>query len=113
MCHLILLMPIVALPVFWLFPLSMAGPLYALVFALSVLLYVAIFRIMRKPPETGMEGMIHASGVVERIAGENLTVRIHGEHWMAHHGVEQLAPGDRVEVVGIDGLTLRVARVKD
>jgi membrane protein implicated in regulation of membrane protease activity len=113
MCHLILLMPIVALPVFWVFPLLVAGPLYAVVFVLSVAFYVAVVRTMRRPPETGREGILHASGVVERVAGDTLSVRINGEHWKARCRGEQLAPGDPVDVVSIEGLTLGVVRGKD
>jgi membrane protein implicated in regulation of membrane protease activity len=113
MCHLILLMPVVALPIFWLLPLWLAGPLYAVVVLLSGALYAVVIRLMHRRAETGREGIIHASGVVERAEGDTLSVRIHGEHWMARCVGEPLAPGDPVEVVSIDGLTLGVMRGKD
>ena len=110
MCHLILLMPVIALPVFWVFPLLIAGPVYAFVLVLSLAFYILILRTMRKPVETGREGIMHASGVVDRVAGDTLSVRINGEHWKARCACEQLAPGDPVEVVSIEGLTLGVIR---
>jgi membrane protein implicated in regulation of membrane protease activity len=110
MCHLILLMPIIALLVFWVFPLLIVGPVYAFVFVLSLAFYIAVFRMLCKPVETGREGIMHASGVVERVTGDKISVRINGEHWIARCAGEQLAPGDPVEVVSIEGLTLGVTR---
>ena len=113
MCHLILFLPILALPVFWLFPLAIAGPLYAGVVVFSLMLYRMIFNAMHKRPETGREALVHAAGVVEGVVGDALSVRIHGEHWTAHCADERLAPGDPVEVVSIHGLTLDVTRGED
>lgn len=113
MCHLILFLPLLALSVFWLFPLSIAGPVYAVVVVCSLMLYVAVFKAMRKPTETGREGLMHAAGVVENVVGDTLSVRIYGEHWTAHCADERLAPGDPVEVVSIHGLTLGVTRGED
>ncbi len=39
MCHLVLLLPVIALPLFWLLPLSVAGPLYGAAAALAGVVY--------------------------------------------------------------------------
>ena len=103
-------MPLLALPVFWLLPLSIAAPVYAVVIAVSAAIYGLIFKSMRKPVRTGKEGIIHAIGVVEDASGDMLEVRIQGEHWTARCADEHLQPGDKIEVVSIDGLTLGVTR---
>ena len=110
MCHLILFMPLLALPVFWLLPLSVAAPIYFVVIAVSALIYWLIFKSMRKPIRTGREAMIHSIGVVEDASGDTLEVRIQGEHWTARCADEHLRPGDEIEVVSIEGLTLGVTR---
>jgi membrane-bound ClpP family serine protease len=68
---------------------------------------------MRKPVTTGREGIIHAVGVVEYVAGDMLEVRVLGEHWRTRSADEPLRPGDSVEVVSVDGLTLGVTRIAD
>lgn len=44
MCHLILLTPVFSLAVFWIWPLTVAGPVYAVVVALSLWMYALIMR---------------------------------------------------------------------
>lgn len=106
-------MPVVALALFLIWPLSVAGPVYAVILVLSLLLYAAVFRMMRKPVVTGREGLVHVSGVVERGDGHMLSVRVRGEHWKAHCDDDELEAGDPVEIVGVDGLTLEVKRSRD
>ena len=49
MCHLILLLPLLALPLFWLTPLSIALPAYVAVLALSGGIYLLAVRAMHRP----------------------------------------------------------------
>ena len=107
MCHLLLLMPVLALPVFWLWPLSVAVPLYAAVVVLSGALYVVVMRAMRRSVHTGKESMLHATGRVISQPGEPLAVRIEGERWEARSD-EALQPGATVRVIAMEGLTLYV-----
>ena len=58
MCHLVLLLPVFALPVFWLLPPAVATVLYAAVAAISLVLYLYTFKAMRKPRLNGAEAMI-------------------------------------------------------
>ena len=108
MCHLLLVLPILALPVFWLFPFDIAAPLYAVAFALSAAIYAIAFKSMRLPVVSGKEALTHASGVVERIVDGEPSAFIRGEHWTVRSEDQPLHVGDRVEVVSVDGLTLRV-----
>ncbi|MEJ2346017.1 MAG: NfeD family protein [Gammaproteobacteria bacterium] len=83
MCHLILLLPVLALPVFWWLPLTLAGPVYAAVCGLSAWIYYYVIRAMRRPVETGSEELLHSTGEVISVDGRRLRVRIHGEVWAA------------------------------
>ena len=63
---------------------------------------------------TGNEGLIDELGSVIRgiDAGEPGKVRLHGELWNAEADVA-VAEGDRVRVVQVEGMTLRVEPVRD
>lgn len=110
MAHLIFLLPILGLVVFWLLPLQAAVVVYALIVLVSVAAYVAVARAMRSPVETGSEGLVGQRGEVVEAEGGKPRVRIEGEIWHAVSG-DELVPGDRVEVLAVEeGLTLRVRR---
>lgn len=110
MCHLILLAPVVALAVFWIWPLTVAAPVYAAVFILSLWMYAFIWRAMRRPVQGGREEMLHSIGEVVEVQGQTLHIRTHHEIWNAESH-ESLRPGDRVKVVGMSGLILQVERL--
>jgi inner membrane protein len=112
MCHLILLMPVLALAVFWIWPLSVAGPVYVVVAALSLWMYAVIMRAMRRPVVSGAEELVHSIGEVTEIQGNELRVRVHSELWNAESN-DFLRRGDRVKVVGMRGLILRVRQLND
>ena len=110
MCHVALALPILALPVFWLLPFDVAAPVYAVAFALSAAMYAMAVKSMHLPVVSGKEELLHVTGVVERMVDGVPSVFIRGEHWTADTEGQELQAGDHVEVVGIDGLTLRVRR---
>ena len=114
MCHLMLLMPIIALPIFWLLPPSSAVPIYAVLVAVSGLFYWLIARSMRKRPETGSEGLIGTQAeVVSRLRPldhAQYLVKSRGELWSANC-TDVLQPGDTVNVCALDGIRLLVERL--
>ena len=112
MCHVLLVLPLLASPVFWLFPFEIAAPLYAIAFTLSAAVYVIAVKSMHARVVSGKEALIHAPGVVKSIVDGVPFVRVLGEDWTALSKDHRLHEGDRVEVVGIDGLTLQV-RLRD
>ncbi len=59
---------------------------------------------------TGQEGMLDERGLVSAAIGVGAPgkVRLHGEIWNAEADIA-IAAGDRVRVLGVDGMTLRVA----
>lgn len=109
MCHLVLFSPVLGLLVFWLLPLWIAAPLYAVILVLSVLLYIVTVRVMRLPQITGAHALLQRSGVVIDVDGRVPRVRIGGEIWQAL-SAEPLQTGERIRVVGQHGLTLDVER---
>lgn len=111
MCHFLLFLPVVALPVFWLWPLSIALPVYALALSITLWIYALAIKTTRRPAMTGAEGMIGERGRVVRIEGRTATVEIHGEFWSAEAGGEPLAVGKVTRVVGMSGLRLKVTPI--
>ncbi|MFQ5798061.1 MAG: NfeD family protein [Bacteroidota bacterium] len=112
MCHLVLFMPILGLVVFWFLPFHIAGHLYAVILAFSVVLYVKFMRAMYATVQTGVEPMLgEAREVIETIHSKG-RVRLHGETWSAVSR-DVIARGDCAEIVSVEGLTLRARKVQD
>ena len=112
MCHLILLMPAFALAIFWILPLTVAGPVYADVNALSLWMYAYIWRAMQRTVQGVAEELLHSDGEVIEVQENALRVRVHSEMWNAE-SKDSLHRGDHVKVVGMTGLILRVRRIDD
>jgi len=109
MCHLVLLLPVLSLPIFWLWPLSVAVPVYVVIVALSIGLYVLKFSVMRRPAQAGGEALLHQYGEIREVHGTFARVRVQGELWNAKT-LEPVRCRDRVEIVNVDGLMLAVRR---
>lgn len=107
MCHLVLLMPLLTLPVFWLLPFYLAVPAYLVVLALSAGVYWLAIRAMHMPMACGGPALLHSRGVVVNV-GRHPRIRMGGEFWEVESD-RALRAGDWVEVAGRRGLTLRVA----
>lgn len=108
MCHILLLLPLIALPVFSFFPLSVSVPVYGVVVALSAAVYWTAIQAMNQPVLNGAEGMIGNICDVVEIRDGKLFVRLHSEIWRAVPAEPRLNKGDRVKVVGVKNLTLHV-----
>ncbi len=67
-------------------------------------------RARRKKPTTGVEGLIGEVGLSESVLNPEGTVSIHGELWRAECD-EWIEKGERIKVVGVDNLKLKVIRV--
>lgn len=74
-------------------------------FALALL----IMKSLRRRPQTGAEGMVGATGIVERVQRDDYLIRTHGELWQAR-APEKLALGEKVMIKRIEGLALEVER---
>lgn len=113
MCHLILLMPALALPIFWLMPPGLSIPVYGVIVAITGLFYWIIVRAMSKPPDTGKERPVGSEGkIVSRSGSGNRAkylVRSQGELWSAS-SPDTLRAGEMVSVASVDGIRLVVRR---
>ncbi len=109
MCHLVLLAPVLALPVLWLLPLSIAVPAYGTVLVITSLIAWPVVAAMRRRPLNGIEGMIDARGEAITELNPRGLIRCQGELWSAT--AEELIPaGGRVRVVALDRLSAQVTR---
>jgi len=116
MCHLILLMPVLSLPVFWLLPISQALPIYMIIAFVSGLLYWLIARALVRQPATGSESLVGAAAeVVSKLRpGDHAgyLVRSGGELWSAD-SPDPLQTGETVSITAVDGVRLIVGRGSD
>jgi membrane-bound serine protease (ClpP class) len=106
------LTPVFALAVFWIWPLAVAGPVYTVVTVLSLWMYALVWRAMQRPVLGGSEELLHSIGEVMEVRGHALRVRVHSEIWNAESDAA-LQRGERVKVIGLTGLILRVRRCQD
>lgn len=112
MCHLILLMPVLAIPLFWFAPLSLAVPVYGAILIVSGWVYFLAIRAMRRPVETGIEALVHSTGEVVDKEGDLFHVRAQSEIWNAE-STDELRIGDHVEIIAVEGLRLKVRRLSE
>jgi membrane protein implicated in regulation of membrane protease activity len=73
MCHVLLGLPLLVLPVFWLLPLSAAVPLYTVAAAVSLIVYVYALKAMNTPRMNGGEAMLGAAGRVVNAGKRGVT----------------------------------------
>ena len=111
MCHLILIgLPLLALSAFWFLPLPLAVPTFVVLIGATALFYAYLMKGARRPAMTGIEAMLNALGRVRGVRDGIVSVWVNSELWSAS-AAEELREGDRVKVVGVDGLQLRVRKL--
>ena len=69
-------------------------------------------RALGRPPSTGAEGLVGRTATVRERLGPEGQVMVSGEIWRAVAEGEPLEPGAQVRIVGVDGLTLKVAKAE-
>jgi membrane-bound serine protease (ClpP class) len=109
MCHLLLLMPFASLIVFWLLPFEQALTLYLFILAFCAVLYWLIWKALRRPVATGIEGMIGGIGRVIQIGEKKAKIFYKGEIWNAL-SADPLSLGDSVEIARVERMTLIVRK---
>ncbi|MPZ77256.1 MAG: nodulation protein NfeD [Deltaproteobacteria bacterium] len=80
----------------------------SLIFAISYL----VFRSQKIRPTMGMEGLLGEIGEVRRKLSPSGKVFVHGEYWNAQADGE-IDVGERIQVVGYDGMNLKVKRLPE
>ncbi len=77
---------------------------------LIFIVHKAVIPTFHKKQVTGREGMIGLQGSVVESLTPIGVVTVAGEYWKAKSADENIEVDEDVEVIGIDGLTLRVQR---
>lgn len=108
MCHLVLFLPVFAFPLFWVFPLSTALPLYLFILGVSMFLYFKVFQAMRRKVRTGQEAMLGRNGVVIEDIDPEGRIRCANEIWNAATKGRSLLKGEKVRITHIKRLILLV-----
>ena len=88
------------------------GPTVAATGGLFLFVVAAGVRALGRPPSTGAEGLVGRTATVRERLGPEGQVMVSGEIWRAVAEGEPLEPGAQVRIVGVDGLTLRVAKAE-
>lgn len=109
MCHLILLMPLFGLVVFWILPLWIALPVYLIILFISLVLYYSIMKAMKIPVMTGSKGMIGKVGRIAENHNGHIVIRIQNELWNVENSIN-LSKDELVRVTGIKGLHLYIEK---
>ncbi len=78
--------------------------------AFFLLLIRASLRTRRLPVATGREALLGKEGVATSALAPRGVVRVDGEDWSAIAEAEPINSGETVEVIGVEGVTLRVHR---
>jgi len=110
MYRLILILPLLTIPLFWLIPLYVAIPVYAIVVLESLFWYWIIRKSMMLQVHTGLEGLIGERGRVVEPLTPFGTIIVKGEYWKANSLDDDIQFDENVEILGNEGLTLKVKR---
>jgi membrane protein implicated in regulation of membrane protease activity len=112
MYHLVLLMPLLALVLFWILPLAVALPVYLVILLVSILIYIFLLRAMHRPVTTGQQGLLGETCEIIDINNHKGHVKLHGEIWEADIS-GQMHKGDEAIVTGVKGLRLKVQNAEE
>lgn len=108
MCHLILFLPIFALPVFWFFPFSTALTIYLIIAGISLFLYYLIFKAMMMKPMVGKEAMLGKAVVVIKDIAPEGKIKYATEIWNAMTDEKVFSVGEKVIIHGFWGMNVLV-----
>ena len=86
---------------------SVTLPVVALTAAFSIFMVGMGVKAMRRRPATGREEMVGLVGIVQTALTPRGQLAVHGELWEAISD-RPLQPGDKAEVIRVDGLQLHV-----
>jgi membrane protein implicated in regulation of membrane protease activity len=105
--HLILLLPILALGLFFVFRWQIALILYIPILLGSLAVFLKVLHAQRQPRTTAEEAMIGAGAVVVEVRKGGALVEYQGEIWQAVSTVP-LHPHEEVLIQAVNGLSLTV-----
>ena len=80
--------------------------------SLMLLLGYLVFKSQRGKATLGVEGLVGEIGEVKVVLNPSGKIFVHGEYWNAE-GEGEVAVGEKVRVVAVDGMRLKVRRVSE
>ena len=89
--------------------LKLMMPAILLVGSFFIVVAGLAFRAFRSKPKGGNEGLIGETGSVKEVIAPEGLVFVHGEYWKAE-AAEKIVPGEKVEIIGLDGMILKVKK---
>jgi membrane-bound ClpP family serine protease len=102
--------------VLWLLKIPISLPIIIFVVMLFIVsafvMHKLVIPALHRKKTTGAEGMIGLIGKVVKPLMPNGLIRVKGEYWEAISVGKNIRVGENVEIIGVDGLTLRVKRKK-
>lgn len=112
---LVMVAPLLALPLFYYFPLATALPLYIVILIPSVYCNVVMISSMRAREKSGVKAMIGKKALVIKDIAPEGKVKLWGEIWTARAGDKLIPAGQEVKILDVRGLILIVGEfdVKD
>ena len=109
----VMLLPLLAIPVFWFLPPGQAIPIYIVCCLLSGSMFWLMRRIMRRPVKVGSQSLVGKEArVISCSESDKVTpyrVRIEGEIWGAR-SEDSLERGETVVILAVEGNKLIVSR---
>jgi membrane protein implicated in regulation of membrane protease activity len=108
----LMLLPLIALPVFWYLPLPQAIAIYAIAVLISGVMHWIMHSSMKRPVVTGAESLIGRDAEVVSRSNQYRTsyqVRVKHELWSAD-SEEELECGETVVITAVKGNRLVVKR---
>ena len=93
-------------------PLPVMIVIAVLVGALVIMINIAVIPSFHRKQVTGREGMIGLQGTVVEPLTPVGAILVGGERWKAKSVDDNIEVGEDVEIVRIEGLTLRVVQLK-
>jgi membrane-bound serine protease (ClpP class) len=85
-------------------------PVVALTAGIFIFAVSAGVRAQMQRPTTGVSGLLHVTGVAQTTLDPEGQVMVRGELWTAVASAPAIPAGERIRVVGIEGLKLKVER---
>lgn len=110
MCHLIFLIPLIGIPLFWILPVEYSLSINILLWIITGLVVCKIVRAMMMPAKDGFKSLIGTEATVISSGSQDYgrcLVKAGHELWTVR-STETLHSGERVKVTAADGIKLVV-----
>ena len=112
MCHIVFLLPFIAVLLFLLLPPGQAIFLSVALFLIFLWLAWVTWKDMKRPVATGIEGLMEGKAQVVSKTRDGAKVLLKGELWDAVSG-DDLSAGETVRVTGCERMKLVVRKEKE